>query len=65
MPNAQPIGGGVYELRVRGKQEVRVLYIFVKANNIYLLHGFIKKSQKISSRDLGIVFIRKKEVDYL
>lgn len=65
MPNAKPIGDGLFELRVRGKQEVRMIYIFVLGKNIYLLHGFIKKAQAISRRDLGIARTRKKEIENL
>jgi hypothetical protein len=28
MPHAKPMGGGLIELRVRGKQEVRIFYAF-------------------------------------
>ena len=65
MPNAKPIGGGLYELRARGKQEVRIMYIFVKGRSIYLLHGFVKKTQEISNRDLKLALERKREVDSL
>ncbi len=63
MPNAKPIGKGLYELRVRGRQEVRVLYIFAMKSKIYLLHGFTKKTQKISRIDLDIAINRKNEVE--
>lgn len=63
MPNAKPLGGGLYELRVRGRQEVRILYIFVQRQKIYLLHGFLKKSQRISQKDLNIVYKRKREIE--
>lgn len=63
MPNAKPIGGGLYELRVRGKQEVRIVYIFMHKRRIYLLHGFLKKTQRISNKDWRLVLERKKEVE--
>lgn len=63
MPNAKSIGGGLFELRVRGRQEVRVLYIFVRGKNIYLLHGFLKKTQAIPKRDLNIAVVRKNEIE--
>ena len=65
MPNAKPLGGGLYELRVRGKQEVRLIYIFVKKENIYILHGFLKKTQAIARADLNIAKVRRKEVEEL
>jgi len=63
MPNAKPIGEGLFELRVRGKQEARMLYAFVVGRKIYLLHGFIKKTQAISRRDMALAISRKKEVE--
>lgn len=65
MPNAKPIGAGLYELRIRGKQETRILYMFVHEQTVYLLHGFIKKTQKISRSDINIALIRKKEIENL
>lgn len=62
MPHAKPIGGGLFELRVRGKEEARALYIFAKGKNIYLLHGFIKKSNAISEKDLNIAKLRQREL---
>lgn len=63
MPNAKPIGGGLYELRVRGKQEARIIYIFVRGRKIYFLHGFVKKTQKVSRKDLELAYARKKELE--
>src|SRR6266403_640353 len=52
MPHSKPMSGGLYELRVRGKQEVRVFYVFAVENNVYLLHGFQKKSQDTPKKEL-------------
>ncbi|MDO8505665.1 MAG: type II toxin-antitoxin system RelE/ParE family toxin [bacterium] len=51
MPYSKHIGGGLCELRVRGIREVRIMYTFHK-NMAVLLHGFIKKSQRIPSGEL-------------
>ncbi len=51
MPHARKVASTIYELRVRGQQEVRVLYAF-RQQTIILLHGFIKKSDKIPSREI-------------
>jgi len=45
MPHSKKIDGNLFELRIRGKKEVRIIYTFYK-NAIILLHGFIKKTQK-------------------
>ncbi|MBI2552722.1 type II toxin-antitoxin system RelE/ParE family toxin [Candidatus Uhrbacteria bacterium] len=51
MPHSKHIGGGLLELRVKGTQEVRLIYAFHKGV-VVLLHGFIKKSQKIPHKEI-------------
>lgn len=51
MPHSKHIGGGLFELRVRGQQEVRFLYAFYKGAAV-LLNGFLKKSQKIPKNEI-------------
>lgn len=51
MPHAKKLSSSLYELRVRGKQEVRILYGFVKTT-IYLLHAFRKQTQKTPVREI-------------
>jgi phage-related protein len=62
MPHAKPIGKGLYELRVRGKQEVRVFYVFVTGSTIYLVHAFQKKTQETPKRELDIAQNRQRGV---
>jgi phage-related protein len=65
MPHAKSLGGGLVELRVRGKREVRIFYVYAKGKQIYLLHGFIKKTQQTPKRELDIARDRQKEIDSL
>ncbi|MBI3261371.1 type II toxin-antitoxin system RelE/ParE family toxin [Candidatus Berkelbacteria bacterium] len=51
MPHAKKISAQLYELRIRGRNEIRIFYTF-RGNAIYLLHAFQKKSQKIPNREL-------------
>lgn len=51
MPHTKKLSSDLYELRIRRKQEVRILYGFIK-NNIYLLHAFKKQTQKTPSKEL-------------
>jgi len=51
MPHSKKVTNKLYELRVRGKQEIRIFYCFNRGV-IYLIHGFIKKSQKIPKKEL-------------
>lgn len=51
MPLSRKIDSQLYELRIRGTQEVRIFYACFK-KTIVMLHGFIKKTQKIPKREL-------------
>jgi len=46
MPHSRVIGGGLFELRVSGANIARTLYCYAKGNQIYLLHAFVKKTEK-------------------
>jgi phage-related protein len=63
MPHAKPLGDGLVELRVRGKREVRIFYVFAKGRQVYLLHGFIKKTQTTPKKELDIARTRQKEIE--
>lgn len=63
MPNAKPVGNGLYELRVRGREESRIIYAYIKRQTIYLLHGFTKKTSAIPRKDIQVALSRKKEVE--
>lgn len=64
MPHSKKVGKELFELRIRGKQEVRIFYAFRK-NNIILLHGFIKKSQKIPVKEFQTALQKLSLLDYL
>ena len=51
MPHSKKISPGLFELRVRGKEEVRIIYCFHQ-NKAVLLYTFIKKSRSIPKRFL-------------
>ncbi len=51
MPHSKKISSKLLELRVRGEQEIRLFYCF-NHGSIYLIHGFIKKSQKTPQKEL-------------
>jgi len=61
MPHAKRISEQLFELRIRGKQEVRIFYTFYK-NKIILLHGFIKKSAKIPKKEMNNAFTKLKHL---
>ncbi len=51
MPHSKKVTGNIFELRIRGQQEVRIFYCFHK-DQIRLLSGFVKKSQKTPAKEL-------------
>lgn len=61
MPHSKNIGANLFELRVQGKNKIRIIYCFHK-NMIVLLHALIKKTQKIPKQD---IFLAKKRLNSL
>ena len=61
-PHTKKISAHLFELRVSGKQEVRIFYSFHKSQ-ILLLHGFVKKSQKIPQKEIKIARQKLKTLD--
>ncbi len=64
LPHSKKIGPQMFELRVRGKQEVRILYTFYM-NAAVLLHGFMKKADRISRKDLKAAHRKIKALDII
>lgn len=52
-PHAKKLVENIFELRIRGREELRILYGF-KGKTIYLLHGFKKQTRKTPSKELEI-----------
>lgn len=57
MPHAKKLTSDLYELRLRGKDEIRIIYCYIK-NNICLLHAFKKQSQKTPKREIDTAMFR-------
>lgn len=47
----------LYELRITGKEQIRVLYT-VRQRNIILLHAFKKKTQKTPPKEIKTALLR-------
>ena len=61
MPVCRPLGGGLYEVRVslaQGRIE-RVIFC-IEGDQMVLLHGFLKKSQKTPEKVLNLARNRRK-----
>src|SRR5258708_4614081 len=50
-----------YEIRIIGKDNIRVIYFLENKKTIIALHGFIKKTQKTPQRELTIALKRYQE----
>ena len=62
-PLSKHIESGLWELRVNaGNDILRVLYTFEKGQVIILLHGFVKKQQKMPISELETARKRLKEL---
>jgi len=53
MPHSKKVANNLFELRVRGKQEVRIFYLF-SGSKATLFHSFVKKAQKTPKKELAI-----------
>lgn len=51
MPYAKKIGDKIWELRILGQQQVRIVYAFNKAQ-IIVLNWFLKKTNKIPAKEI-------------
>ena len=64
-PHTKAMGDGLFELRLKGAEGIaRVFYCTVVGKRIYMLHAFVKKSQKTPKLDLAIATTRMKEVKH-
>jgi phage-related protein len=63
MPHSRAMGGGLFELRPRGREGIaRVFYCTKVGRKIIILHSFIKKTNETPKRELAIARRRQREV---
>lgn len=62
MPLCRSLGHGLWEVSTKmpGNRSARIIF-FQQDAKLVVLHGFIKKSQKISKSDLDLALDRMKE----
>ncbi|HEX2655727.1 MAG TPA: type II toxin-antitoxin system RelE/ParE family toxin [Xanthobacteraceae bacterium] len=60
LPVCRPLGNGIYEIRsnISGERTIRVLFA-INDDEMILLHGFIKKTQKTPKGELDLARERK------
>lgn len=63
MPHSKKLTTELYELRIRGKQEIRIIYSFIKSD-IYLLHAFKKQKQQTPRKELETALKRLQSLIY-
>jgi phage-related protein len=51
----------IFELRMIGKKQVRVLFVTHKENIYILLHAFVKKTQKTPTKEIELAQKRARE----
>jgi phage-related protein len=57
------VGSGVYEIRLHVLGEWRVMYVAKKADAIYVLHAFQKKTQKTRREDIALAARRYQQIE--
>jgi len=64
LPHVKKLTGTpLWEIRILGKDNIRILYILPSKQVVLVLHGFIKKTQKTSGKEIKIAI--KRFNDYL
>lgn len=51
LPHVKKITNLLYELRIRGREEARIFFVLQK-ESAFLIHGFVKKTQKTPRREI-------------
>ena len=65
LPYTRPFGDGLFEIRARGEEGIgRAFFCTLIGRRIVILHGFIKKTQQTSPKELKTARKRLKEVQH-
>lgn len=59
MPYSKSIGKGLFEIRILGNEQIRIIYFFHNRQAV-LLHAFFKKTMRISRKDMKTALQVKK-----
>lgn len=65
LPHSRTLGRKLYELRIRGREEIRIFYCFVGQRTIYLLHAFKKQKKETPQKELDLALSRIKDLTTL
>ncbi|EKD62144.1 MAG: hypothetical protein ACD_52C00290G0008 [uncultured bacterium] len=62
IPHIKKLSGTPFwEMRILGKDNIRIIYITSIEKTIILLHGFFKKTRKTEQKELAICYQRYEE----
>ncbi|MGO2236380.1 type II toxin-antitoxin system RelE/ParE family toxin [Marinomonas sp. UCMA 3892] len=62
-PHTEAMGDGLFEIRAKAQEGIgRSLFCYLKGQRIFVLHAFVKKSQKTPRRELELAKSRQREV---
>ncbi|MFC6632494.1 type II toxin-antitoxin system RelE/ParE family toxin [Microbulbifer taiwanensis] len=63
-PHTAPLGDGLFEIRAKASEGIaRALFCYMQGNHIYILHAFVKKSQKLPKKEFRLAQARMKEIN--
>ena len=58
----RPLGQGLNEIRAIGKEGIARVFFAARSEQIVILHGFVKKTEKTPRRELDTARRRLKEI---
>jgi phage-related protein len=61
MPTCRPMGKGLYEVRTNLENTITRVLFFIEGEQMILLHGFMKKTQKTPKEELDLALKRQSE----
>ncbi len=62
LPHVKKLSGTpLWEIRILGRDNIRILYITLQENAMLLVHGFIKKKQKTPAKEIEIAISRMQD----
>lgn len=63
MPLVRGLGRGLWEVRISFREGIARIIFTMVDHNMILLHGFIKKSQRMPQQDLELAIKRAKSLE--
>lgn len=62
LPHVKKLAGtDLWEIRILGRDNIRILYVVVAKDGVLALNGFVKKSQKTPKREIAVAMSRYNE----